>query len=70
MLQKSKKSYGFPIFHWKKVNIDGAATKNPLNASAGGLFRDKEGNYLGCFTQNLGNVVNAFHSELMVAILA
>jgi hypothetical protein len=55
------------IFHWIKVNTDGAATKNPLNASAGGMFKDKEGNCLGNFAQNLGNV-NAFHVELMAAI--
>jgi ribonuclease HI len=58
-----------PIFNWIKVNTDGAATKNPNKASAGGIFRDKDGLCIGCFAQNLGNV-NAFHAELMAAIIA
>lgn len=58
-----------PIFHWIKVNTDRAASKHPLNASAGGLFRDKGGNCLGCFAQNLGNV-SSFYAELLAAILA
>lgn len=58
-----------PIFNWIKINTDGAATKNPSNASAGGIFRDKEGICIGCFAQNLGNV-NAYHAELMAAIIA
>jgi len=46
------------------VNTDGVATKSPINAAAGGIFRDKNGNCIGCFAQNLGNG-NAFHSELL-----
>lgn len=58
-----------PIFDWVKVNTDGAATKSPTNAAAGGIFRDRDGNCIGCFAQNLVNG-NAFHSELMAAIIA
>ncbi|RHN51770.1 putative ribonuclease H-like domain-containing protein [Medicago truncatula] len=52
-----------------KVNTDGAATRNPRNASTGDIFRDKEGLCIGCVAQNLGNV-NAYHGELMAAIIA
>lgn len=58
-----------PIFNWIKVNIDGASTKNPINASASGIFRNNEGICLGCFAQNLGNT-NAFNAKLMAVILA
>jgi ribonuclease HI len=51
------------------VNTDGAATKNPNNASAGGIFRNNEGICIGCFAQNLG-ITNAYNAELMAAILA
>lgn len=50
-----------PIFNWIKVNTDGAASKNPINASAGGIFRDKDGLCLGCFAQNVGDI-NAYHA--------
>lgn len=52
-----------------KVNTNGAATRNPRNASTGDIFRDKEGLCIGCVAQNLGNV-NAYHGELMAAIIA
>jgi len=58
-----------PIFICIKVNTDGAATKNPPNAVAGGIFRNDAGNCLGCFTQNLGTA-NAYYAELLAAILA
>src|ERR1044072_9095692 len=58
-----------PLISWVKVNTDGAATKNPQNASAGGIFRDHTGLCLGCFSQNLGPL-NAFTAELIAAMLA
>jgi ribonuclease HI len=58
-----------PLHPWIKVNTDGAATKNPLIASAGGIFRDHNGLSLGCFSQNL-SPLNAFSAELMAAMLA
>lgn len=58
-----------PINSWIKVNTDGASTKNPCKASAGGIFRDSEGNCIGCFTQFLGSV-NALHAELVAAMTA
>jgi hypothetical protein len=54
-----------PSFNWIKVNTDGAATKNPLNASAGGIFRDRNGVCIGCYAKNLGTG-NAFCSELVL----
>jgi len=47
----------------------GLPPKTPLNASVGGIFRDREGVCIGCFAQNLGNV-NAYHAELVAAMLA
>jgi len=58
-----------PINTWIKVNTDGASTKNPVKASAGGIFRNSEGICIGCFTQFLGNV-NALHAELVAAMTA
>jgi len=58
-----------PIFNWIKVNTDGAALKNPEKASAGGIFRDKDGLCIGCFAQNLRSM-NAYQAELMAAIIA
>lgn len=54
---------------WIKVNTDDAATKNTLNVSAGGIFRDRNGVCIGFYAQNLGTV-NAFCAELVAAMLA
>jgi len=58
-----------PLASWIKVNTDGAATKNPLEASAGGIFRNAEGIYIGCFSQFLGPK-NALYAELVAAMTA
>lgn len=58
-----------PLINWFKANTDGAATKNPKNASAGSFLRDHNGICIGCFAQNLGPV-NAFHAEFSAAMLA
>jgi len=51
------------------VNTDGASTKNPIKASAGGIFRNYEGECIGCFSQFLGNK-DALHAELVAAMIA
>ena len=56
-----------PLHSWIKVNIDGAAISG--KASVGGLFRNAEGNCLGCFAQLLGPV-SALHAELTAAMTA
>jgi ribonuclease HI len=56
-------------YNWTKVNTDVASTKYPPNASGGGIFRDREGICIGCFAHDLGSV-NAFHVELVAAMLA
>ena len=54
---------------WFKVNTDGASTKNPVKASTGGIFRNSEGECIGCFSQFLGNK-DALHAELVAAMIA
>ena len=52
---------------WIKVNTDRASTKNPVKASARGIFRNSEGICIGCFSPFLGNE-NALFAELVAAI--
>ena len=58
-----------PLTTWIKVNTDGAATKNPCKASAGGIFRNSESLCIGCFFQFLG-LQNALYAELVASMLA
>jgi len=58
-----------PPHTWVKINTDGASAKNPIKASAGGIFRNSEGVFLGCFAQFLGSE-NALFAELSAAMIA
>ena len=49
-----------PLFHWLKVNTDGALIKNSIKAACGGIFRDAEGVCHGCFAQNIPNCSYVF----------
>jgi ribonuclease HI len=53
-----------PLSMWVKANTDGAASSNPIKASAGGIFRNSEGLCIGSFFQLLGPY-NAFFAELV-----
>ena len=44
-----------PIFNWIKCNTDGVSSGNPDNSSCGVIFRDSDGNCVGCFSDPLGN---------------
>ncbi|MCI00245.1 ribonuclease H protein, partial [Trifolium medium] len=58
-----------PLTSWTKCNSDGAAHGSPGNAACGGVFRDYQANFLGCYAFNIG-VTYALLVELMGAILA
>jgi hypothetical protein len=58
-----------PLTFWIKANTDGASTKNPCKASAGGIFRNSESVCIGCFFQLLGPK-NALYAELVAAMTA
>jgi len=58
-----------PITSWIKINTYGAYVKNPIRASAGGIFRDEHCACLGCFAQFLG-VGDALFAELSAAMSA
>ena len=54
---------------WIKANTDGAATKHPNRAAAGGIFRNSGSICIGCFTQSLGEQ-NTLYAELVAAMIA
>jgi len=54
---------------WIKINTDGAATKNPSRAAAGGIFRNLDGACLGGFSQFIGPA-DALFAELTAAMNA
>jgi len=56
-----------PIHHWIKCNTDGAS--NSVTASSGGIFRDREANYLLGFAENVGQE-NAYFAQLSAAMRA
>jgi len=58
-----------PLQSWIKINTDGASTKNSIKASAGGIFRNSEGVFLGCFAKFLWRE-NALFAELTAAVIA
>ena len=58
-----------PILQWIKFNTDGASLGNPGQAACVGIFRNRNGEGIGCFAVNLG-LANAFYAELMGIILA
>lgn len=48
---------------WVKLNTDGASHGNPGRATAGGVLRDGEGNWIGGFALNIG-ICSASLAEL------
>jgi len=56
-----------PVFHWTKCNTDETGTST--SSSYGGIFRNKDANFLLCFSENLGPG-NAFFAELSGAMRA
>jgi len=54
------------IYHWIKCNIDDA-THDSIT-SCGGIFRDYQTNFLGCFAFNIG-ILYALSAEIMRFIL-
>ncbi|PKI42220.1 hypothetical protein CRG98_037400 [Punica granatum] len=55
-LQRDWKCIGWqcPPLGWAKLNIDGASRGNPGLSSAGGIVRDVDGLWLGCYMRNIG----------------
>lgn len=43
-----------PSCGWIKENTDNVARGSPGHAAAGGIFRDRSGSVVGCFSQYLG----------------
>ena len=58
-----------PIFDWVKCNTDGAACGIPSKATCGGIFRNNEAEFIGCFAQNLG-LGSSLFAELSGAMQA
>ena len=58
-----------PVFDWIKCNIDGASLGNPGPSSCGGIFRDKNADFLGAFAYNLG-ISNSLVAELNATMFA
>ncbi|XP_024640521.1 uncharacterized protein [Medicago truncatula] len=52
-----------------KCNIDGAAKGNPGLSAAGGVFRDREGQFILCFSEPLG-ISTSYISEMHGAFRA
>ena len=46
--------------NWIKCNTDGEAAGTPSEAACGGLFRNQEALYIGCFAHNLGTGTSLF----------
>jgi len=55
--------------NWTKCNIDGASNGNPGLASCGGVFRDNNADFLGCFAEPLG-IKSSYQAELCGAMRA
>jgi len=58
-----------PVYLWIKCNIDGIAHGSQGPTSCGGIFRDYQANFLGCFASNIG-ISYALNTETMGVILA
>lgn len=58
-----------PLPDWVKCNIDGATIGKPGISYCGGIFRDSDTNFLGCFAEKLP-LGNAFQGEISEAIRA
>lgn len=54
-----------PIFNWIKCNTNGSSNNN--NASCGGIFRNKDADFLLCFDESLRNG-NALFAEMSGAM--
>ncbi|MCH84126.1 ribonuclease H protein [Trifolium medium] len=51
-----------PFSIWIKCNIDGAAKGYPGFAACGGLYRNKYGDFIGGFADNLG-IASSIYAE-------
>jgi hypothetical protein len=58
-----------PLSGWVKCNTDGSSLGNPGIAASAGIFRNHNGDSLGCFAYNVGTAT-AFFAEFMGIILA
>ncbi|XP_024632555.1 uncharacterized protein [Medicago truncatula] len=56
-----------PPLHWIKCNTDGSSNTN--TSSCGGIFRDRNADFLMCFAENTGHE-NAYFAELSGAMRA
>jgi hypothetical protein len=53
-----------PLICWIKVSTDGSVTRTPVSAACGDLFHNHLADFIGCFTQKLGQV-SVPHAEIM-----
>jgi ribonuclease HI len=58
-----------PIIGWVKCNTDGSSSGNPGPSACGGVFRNFNGDFLGCFADSIG-LANALKAELWGIIFA
>jgi len=58
-----------PVFNWIKCNIDGASVGNLGPSVFGGIFQDRNAEFLGAFSYNLG-ITNSLVAELNGAMYA
>jgi ribonuclease HI len=57
------------MLNWFKCNIDGASCGNPGNAACGGVFRNRDADFVYGFAEPL-EVTNAFVAEMCGAMRA
>jgi hypothetical protein len=53
-----------PLIFWTKCNSNGAARGSHGNAACGGVFRDDQTKFLGCYASNIG-LSFVLHTELI-----
>jgi hypothetical protein len=58
-----------PIIGWVKCNTDGSSSGNPGPSACGGVFRNFNGDFLGCFAVSIG-LANVLKAELWGIIFA
>ncbi|XP_019434823.1 PREDICTED: uncharacterized protein LOC109341375 [Lupinus angustifolius] len=58
-----------PPIRWTKVNTDGAAFGSPSQADGAGIFRNTNGNFMGCFTDYF-EIKDTLYVEFKAALMA